>query len=1272
MLTFQDGAETGLAARGAAGRDVIVHHDGTADPAAMDALRAALGAECVAATREWGFELWRCERPVTQALLDSFAAESWYAAAAALELHQDLQLAAQGFTDDPRAGALWALDNAADTDIDLPEAWETSRGAGVLVAVIDTGIDYAHPDLAANIWINPGEIAGNRIDDDGNGFVDDLHGYDFVQNDARPMDGHSHGTHVAGTIAAVAGNGIGLAGVAPEAELMAVRILGDDGTGSVFDAIRGIEYAALAGARIANCSWGGSSFPAALADAVRLARTEGMTVIAAAGNGARNTDADPHYPASLPASNVVSVAATTAADRLAEFSNYGIATVDVAAPGAQILSTLPGAGYGYMSGTSMAAPHVAGIAALILARDPLMRPEELRQRLIDSSDPVAELAARTASGGRVNAAAAVEAGVLLTGRVADAAGDGLPGWRVFLDADGDGEADADEPATLTDATGAWGFAGLAPGLHAPTVALPQGWQQAGAPAQWRIVQEQAAWRDLGGTGRVLDLGDEGSLRLALPFTASLFGRSFDALTVSANGIVTLGSPGQTFRIRELEHAPAWSIAPLWADLTTQYGGQVLWLSEPDRVTLHYAGVRSFSGEARLDFQMVLQRDGDIVFSYGDLPRLPGQYAIGINAGSAERILQPQTPSSGDSLRFTSRPPSVIRTELEIETRAGTVTAPTVTVEPRAMSFGESGMIGPVAGDPVQVAFARDYTDPVVFLLAAEGMDPPGAAAPRLLSLEAGGFTVAMQAPGGGTVAEGRWGYLALEAGSWVMSDGTLIEAGHARIATLSSAGYADIAFSAGFAEAPAVFSQVQTLSDPAFVGTRQQPATTAGVGLALEAAEARNSGSRAAETVGWLAVGTGADAGRSAAWELAQLRSEGTSTAHSFATGFEGVPLVLAQLASARGADPAQAVVDALDPRRITLLVQEDRTADNETGHLSESLNLLALAGTGPVTGQSLAGQFVSGRLWLDADADGLRDAGEAAIAGRRVWLDLDGDGLRQAEEPGALTAADGSYRFEAPGPGTYALRQDLPEGWSATAATGRDGYSVAARVQDWAEAPPEAQTIEGLGDDGSLSLDLPFLFPFFGRGETRVVLAADGYLSFGGAGGLSEPRPLLDPGRAGPLVAGFWADLDGDSGLVRTWQDSGGARVVFEYLGMTLHGGTGRVSFQILLHEDGRIALQYQSLDGTGAADFAAGLADGAGQSAAAVPAEGRATLFTPVAAIAADPRITLAAGAEITGADLGSLPGPAAAAAPRAPAGSDHFDLALTTLEAPEAPWF
>lgn len=247
---------------------------------------------------------------------------------------------------DPRFGELWGMNNTGqtggtpDADIDAPEAWDTQTGSSdVVVAVIDTGVDYNHPDLAANIWSNPGEIPGNGIDDDGNGFVDDVHGYDFFNFDGDPMDDHSHGTHCSGTIGAAADNGIGVAGVTHDVRIMALKFLSSEGWGDTAAAIECINYADMMGADIMSNSWGGGPYEQALADAI--AGTDALFV-AAAGNDSMDTDASPNYPSCYDSPNVVAVGATDHNDQIAWFSNWGAETVDLFAPGEEVLSTIYG------------------------------------------------------------------------------------------------------------------------------------------------------------------------------------------------------------------------------------------------------------------------------------------------------------------------------------------------------------------------------------------------------------------------------------------------------------------------------------------------------------------------------------------------------------------------------------------------------------------------------------------------------------------------------------------------------------------------------------------------------------------------------------------------------------------------------------------------------------------------------------------------------------------------------------------------------------------
>lgn len=311
----------------------------------------------------------------------------------------------------PNLDSLWALENEGqtggtyDADIDASAAWDVTTGSDqIVVAVIDTGIDYTHPRLRDNIWRNTGEVAGDGLDNDGNGYIDDVMGFDFANEDADPFDAQSHGTHVAGTIL----------DVAPSVTVMPLKIFGDNGEGTLGTAVRAIRYAVDNGAQISNNSWGIRLPHGGLRFEISRAAAANHVFVASAGNSAKDTDVKPHFPSGYSLPNIISVAATNHDDQLADYSNYGAVSVDIAAPGGErgdrgILSSIPGGGYGFKSGTSMAAPHVAGAAALVLSQNPELQPEQVIDALTSAVDKLPQLNGKVRSGGRLNVAAAINA-----------------------------------------------------------------------------------------------------------------------------------------------------------------------------------------------------------------------------------------------------------------------------------------------------------------------------------------------------------------------------------------------------------------------------------------------------------------------------------------------------------------------------------------------------------------------------------------------------------------------------------------------------------------------------------------------------------------------------------------------------------------------------------------------------------------------------------------------------------------------------------------------
>jgi len=319
--------------------------------------------------------------------------------------------AAAAQPDDPFFDQQWPL--ARESVLGRAVAWQQTTGAGALVAVLDTGADFSHPDLQGAFWTNPGEAPGNRVDDDRNGFVDDVHGADLVNDDGDPADDEGHGTHVAGIVAARSGNGIGVAGLAPRASVMVIKVLDRRRAGTAAGLAEGIHYAVAQGAQVINTSVNGDGTSRPLVEAIRAAGAAGVLVVASSGNDGRSIDLAPSYPASYADPAIVSVGANGSAGALSAFSNYGRAGVDIAAPGEDVLSTAAGGGYELRSGTSMAAPHVSATLALLKSARPDLRGTALKAALMAGARP-SDLLGGMLGGGLLDTAAALRAAILPT------------------------------------------------------------------------------------------------------------------------------------------------------------------------------------------------------------------------------------------------------------------------------------------------------------------------------------------------------------------------------------------------------------------------------------------------------------------------------------------------------------------------------------------------------------------------------------------------------------------------------------------------------------------------------------------------------------------------------------------------------------------------------------------------------------------------------------------------------------------------------------------
>ena len=574
---------------------------------------------------------------------------------------------------DPMFSQLWNMHNTgqtggtADADIDAPEAWDITTGGDseVIVAVIDTGVDYRHPDLAANMWVNRAEFTGTPgVDDDGNGYIDDIYGYDFANRDGDPIDDNGHGSHVSGIIGAVGDNAEGVAGVCWNVKIMAVKFLAECRNGNTSDAISSVQYATLMGARVMANSWGGDGYSSALKDAIRAAGDAGILFITAAGDGSgKDNDIDPHYPASYKLDNVIAVLSTDHDDRLSEHSNYGLTSVDLGAPGGdsdnQIHSCYRDGGYYSMYGTSMAAAHVSGASALIWSVYPVLSHIEVKDLIMRTVDPLPSLAGYCVSGGRLNLHRAIletgatwidivpDAGLVPPGGVADV--------NVIFDANlpagtykGQIIAYTNDsytpqiiiPVTMTVEqvdyfTELFDFQyPFDPGdpnrndmANRTLTLIPDG-----SGSYYQACSSESAGLPVDPSGgTIISLRDDDYIQIDLSGKQiDFYGIGYGTFYVGSNGYITFVS-GDAHHLESLEHhfdLPR--ISALFDDLDPSAGGTVSWKQLADRIVVTFENVPEFSLSNANSFQIEMFYNGKLRITYLDIAA--GDGLVGLSDG----------------------------------------------------------------------------------------------------------------------------------------------------------------------------------------------------------------------------------------------------------------------------------------------------------------------------------------------------------------------------------------------------------------------------------------------------------------------------------------------------------------------------------------------------------------------------------------------------------------------------------------------------------------
>jgi len=1177
--------------------ELLVRWKATVKPAARLEAAATLGASRLAAYDVPGLERLRVEGVSVEEAVARLAQDPRVEYA-----EPNLIWSITRTPDDPLYPEQYGLHNVGQTggvpgaDIGAEAAWERFTGdPDLLIGDLDTGAQLDHPDLAANLWTNPGEIPGNGVDDDGNGYVDDVHGYDFYNHDGDPSDDNGHGTHTAGTIAAVGDNGLGVAGVVWHARIVVLKFLNASGNGPTSAAVEALQYGMRVGVRLTNNSWGGGVYSRALEDAILAAGDAGQLFVAAAGNARSNTDVVPTYPGSLPADCILTVAATDARDQLASFSNFGARTVDLGAPGVDILSTTLGGDYRLLSGTSMATPHVTGAAAFLMGRFPGMTAADVKDRLLRFAEPLASLADRCVSGGRLNLAlASADPDTLPPGDVTDlhVVAPGSNSMDLAWTATGDDG----ETGTATRYDLRVAVQPITPANFASATRFPSPRPSvAGSSETWRLrglAQNSTYWCALmaldefgnaGPVSNVISFTTLGPPTLALlPATVSaaantgeVFERAVELVNDSPGTLEwTASAPEFVLGATPATAAfdPPWPAEPLvkgvdgaprdaavaGAGGPDAFGYRWSDSDEPQGPVFQWAEIATPANQVSLSGDEALSAALPVGFSFPLYGRRFTTLRVCTNgylqfgAGSPA-FVNTGLPSTGaprnlvapfwDDLQFgTGQHRAYLRSDgtrcvitwqavPRYNDPASEMTFQCILYPTGEVRFQYQRMTGNTSNATLGL---QDSSRTIGLTVAFNQPYVRDGLAVRIVPLR----QWISSAPASGFVPSGARDTLHLRLDAAGLGSATY--AGRVRIITNAPASEdTSVAVSLAVSGTPhAVLSPTSLDFDAHFVGFRDT--------LQLTFA---NDGVDPLHVTG-LALDSPAFAVDPGGFEL--LPGE------SLTRPIEFSPVGV-------GEWRATLVVSSDDPTRPTLDVPLVGVG-SETPQLETSTPAIAVAATNGLDSTAAARTQV---LLL-------RNSGGAPL----VWSATTFQGITggAARARPAATEVVQAKGVLAPGPGT--LGDGGPDAfgyrWVDSDALGGPAFA-------WQEVADVGERLFGGADDSTTTVALPFAFPFYGRSYTSVNVCTNGFLSFVSRDSslVNQDLPSDAPGVPRALVAPLWTDLDlrPFRGPGRVVAHDDGSKFILEWKDATHFSGASPYTFQVFLWPSGVIEFQYLEL---------------------------------------------------------------------------------------------